>query len=105
MTRMSKPIWFEISFFRTSKRSLENSSTQTTLKTCKVQVIAPGFYLVVVLFTLQVHQVQLVDESMLFQQLDGPIDRSPVDLRLSLARQLQQRGCVEMFRSLLNHFE
>jgi len=65
-------------------------------------VIAAGLRLVVVLFSLQMHQVKLIDQALLFQQRNGSVHRRPVDLRVLLLSQLQEFGRIEMARRVLN---
>ena len=72
------------------------------IKARKMEMIFLGLDLVVVLFTVEVHQVQLIDHPESLQQLDGSVHRSSIDIRISIARQLQQALRVQMSRRLLN---
>jgi hypothetical protein len=52
--------------------------------------------------TVEVHQVQFIDHPEALQQLDGSVHRSSIDIRISIARQLQQALRVQVSRRLLN---
>jgi hypothetical protein len=49
---------------------------------CHVNVISLGAALVVVFFTLHVHQVQLINQTVTLQQAESAIHRNPVNLRI-----------------------
>ena len=45
-------------------------------------MIATGFRFVIVLFTLNVHQIQLIDQAMFLEQRNRSIDRGSIDFRI-----------------------
>jgi hypothetical protein len=55
-------------------------------KTRQVNMIAFGLHLVIMLFSLQMHEIELIDEPEFLEEFDGAINRSPIDMGLSLAR-------------------
>jgi len=57
-------------------------------------VIAARLDFVVMLLTLQVHQIQFIDEPKLLQQFERSIDGCPIDIRVPFARQFQERSGV-----------
>ena len=69
-----------------------------------MNVVAFGLDFVVVLFPLQVHQVQLVDESKFFEEFKGPVHRGPVDIWFAFSCKLQQGCGIEVLFGLLNDF-
>ena len=69
-----------------------------------MNVIASGLDFVVMFFALQVHQVQLVDESKSFEEFDGSIHRRAVDVWFASSRKFQQRCGIEMLLGVLNNF-
>jgi hypothetical protein len=87
-------------------QSLEGGTNELlnfpAIKARKMEMIFLCLDLVVVLFTVEVHQVQFIDHPEALQQLDGSIHRSSIDIRISIARQLQQALRVQMSRRLLN---
>ena len=52
-------------------------------------MVAPRFHFVVVLFTLQVHQVQLINQAEFLQQFNGSIHRRTVNILVQLASLFQ----------------
>jgi hypothetical protein len=67
-----------------------------------MEMILLSLDLVVMLFSVEVHQVQFIDHPESLQQLDGSVHRSSIDIRISIARQIQQALRVQMSRRLLN---
>ena len=53
---------------------------------CHVHVIALGPSLVVMLLSLQMHQVKFVDQAVSFQEIQGPIHRDTIDLWVDFPR-------------------
>lgn len=60
------------------------------LQACEVNVILLGSDLVVVLFPIQMHEIEFVNESQPLQLLDGPVHGGAVDTWLSLSSQREQ---------------
>lgn len=76
----------------------------TAAKTGEMNVIAPGLDFVVMFFTLQVHQVQLVDESKSFEEFNGSIHRRAVNVWFASSGEFQQGCGIEMLVGVLNNF-
>jgi len=70
-----------------------------------MNMIPPGLDLVIVLFAVQVHEVQLIHEPEFLEQFNGAVHGGTIDAGFSLPRQLQQGSCIEMGVSLLNDFD
>ena len=66
-------------------------------------LLQAGF--VIVLVAAHVHQVQLVDQTAFLQHLQGAVDRHPVELRILLLREFEQRFGVQMFAGFVNQFQ
>ena len=65
-------------------------------------VIAAGLRLVIVLFSLQMHQVKFIDQTQLFQQSNSSVDSRTVDFRILLLSKFKKLGRVEMTCSALD---
>src|ERR1700730_9535223 len=63
---------------------------------CHVNVVSLWTPFVVMLLALHVHQVELVDQAMTLEQIDGAVDGDPVDLRINLAGFAQDLAGVEV---------
>lgn len=74
----------------------------TALEASQMHVIPFGFDLVVVLFAVHVHQIELIDKAELLQLFYGPVDGGPIDAWLSLSSQREQRRNVQMFLRFLH---
>ena len=61
--------------------------------------------LVIMLFPVQVHQVQFIDQPQAFEQFKGPVHGRAIDVGVPLASASQQRGSVEMGVCLLDGFD
>ncbi len=61
--------------------------------------------LVIMLFPVQVHQVQLIDQPQAFEQFKGPVHGRAIDVGVPLASASQQRGSVKMGVCLLDGFD
>ena len=59
-------------------------------------MIAIRLGLVIMLFTLDVHQIQFIDQAVLLEQRDGSIDCCAVDSRILLPGNLEEPGRIEM---------
>jgi hypothetical protein len=74
----------------------------TAAKTRQMNVVASGLYFVVMFFTLQMHQIELVDESKSLEEFNGSIHRRAVDVRFASFRKFQQGRGIEMPVGVLN---
>ena len=72
---------------------------------CHVHVIALGPSLVVMLLSLQMHQVKFVDQAVPFQEIQGPIYGDTIDLRIDLPRFAQNLTGVQMLLCGFNDAE
>jgi hypothetical protein len=70
-----------------------------------MNVISLRSSFVKVLFTLHVHQIQLVDETVALQQAEGAVDSDPVNLGIEPASATQKLAGVEMLLRGFNHAE
>jgi hypothetical protein len=61
--------------------------------------------LVIMLFPVQMHQVQLIDQPQAFEQFKGPVHGRAIDVGVPLASASQQRGSVKMGVRLLDGFD
>ena len=73
-------------------------------KTSQVNVFASGFHFVIMLFALQMHQVQFVDQPMLLEQFEGPVHGGAIDIREASLGDFQQGSGIHMPIGLLNNF-
>ena len=70
-----------------------------------MNMVPPALNLVEMFFTLQVHQVEFVDQAEPFQELDGTVDGGAIDARLALASQIQKSGGIQVLLGALNNFD
>ena len=75
------------------------------METRQVQMILLCLDLVIMLFTVEVHQVKLIDQPHALEQLKRPVNGSAIDFGVPLAGALQQSGSVEMGICTLNGFD
>jgi hypothetical protein len=68
----------------------------------QMQMVLPGLDFVVMLFAVQVHQIELIDHAQPFEQLERPVHRSSINVRIPLASKLQEALCIQMSCGLLN---
>ena len=61
-------------------------------------------HFVIVLLALDVHQVQLIDQSLVLQQRNGAVNCRSIDIRFTLSCQAQQFRRIKMTRNFLNNF-
>lgn len=61
-----------------------------------VQVIAVGTTLIVVFFSLQMHEIELVDQAMTFEQAEGAIDGDAVDTGIEFAGFAKKLAGIEV---------
>ncbi|MGB8061347.1 MAG: hypothetical protein WCF26_05595 [Candidatus Sulfotelmatobacter sp.] len=66
-------------------------------------MIAAGFRFVIVLLTLDVHQIQLIDQPMFLKQRNRSIDGGSIDIPILFPGNLQQRSDIEVPRGVLNN--
>jgi hypothetical protein len=71
----------------------------------QVQMVLLGLDLVIMLFAVQVHQIQLINKSQAFEQLQGPIDSSAIDIGVALPSAREQRGSVKVPIGPLDSFD
>ena len=76
-----------------------------TFEAGQVQMVLLRLNLVIVLLTIEVHKIQLVDQAQALQQIDSPINRSPVNVRVAPAGQFEEACSVEMLLSTLNRLD
>jgi len=70
-----------------------------------VDVIALRPAFVVMLFSLQMHQIQLVHQAVSLEQVERPVDRNPVNLGIKLATLAQCLARIQMLLYGLPHAE
>src|SRR6267143_1746775 len=68
-----------------------------------VNVVPLRATFVVVFLTFQVHQIKFVDQAVALEQLEGPVHRNPVDLRIEPAGMAQDLTGVEMLLGSFPH--
>ncbi len=77
----------------------------STTKAGEVQMVFLRLDLVIMLFSVEVHQVKLVDQPKPLQQLKGPVNGRAIDIRVPLAGARQERGGIKMFVRPLDGFD
>jgi len=75
------------------------------METRQVQMILLCLDLVIMLFTVEVHQVELIDQPHALEQLKRPVNGSAIDFGVPLAGALQKSGSVQMGICTLNGFD
>jgi hypothetical protein len=75
------------------------------VKTREVQMVLLSLDLVVMFFSVEVHQIQLIDKPHALQQLERPVDGRTVDIGVPFAGALQQGCCVKVGIRTLNGFD
>ena len=55
-----------------------------------------AFRFVVMLLAVQMHQVKLIDQAMLLQQFESPVNGGTVNAGISCTSQSEQRGGIQM---------
>jgi hypothetical protein len=75
------------------------------METRQMQMVFLCLDLVVMFFSVEVHQVQLIDQSHALQQLKRPVDGRAINLGIPLASPRQQGGRVQMGICTLNGFD
>jgi hypothetical protein len=77
----------------------------STTKTGKMQMVFLRLDLVIMLFSVEVHQVQLIDEPEPLQQLKGPVYGGAIDFGIPLAGTRQERSCIKVCVCALDGFD
>jgi hypothetical protein len=72
-------------------------------KTRHVNVISLRSSLIVVLLTLQMHQIQLIYKPVALEQIERAIDRNPIDLRIQSTCLAEDLAGVQMLLSGLDN--
>ncbi len=70
-----------------------------------MDVIARAVAFVEVAVAAQVQEVELVDQAVAFQQVDGSVDRYLRDSRVQLARAFQDFACVEVTAGCFHYLQ
>jgi two-component SAPR family response regulator len=71
-------------------------------KACHVNVISLGSSLIVVLLTLQMHEIELIYKPVTLEQIERAIDRNSIDLRIQSTRLAEDLAGVQMLLSGLD---
>jgi hypothetical protein len=77
----------------------------STLKTSQMQMVVLGSNLVIMFLAVQMHEIQFIDQAQPLQQLDGPVDRRPVDVGIAPARLIEKARRVQMLLGVLDGFD
>lgn len=75
------------------------------LEASQMHVIDVGFRFVEVFLAVQVHEVQLIDQTQFLQQLNRPVNGRPIDVFVALPRQFQQSCGVQVAIGGLDGFD
>ena len=70
-----------------------------------MDVVARAMALVEVLIPSQMQQVQLIDQAVALQQVDGAVDRDAVHVGIDLLRAVENRAGVEMALGVVHHLK
>ena len=68
-----------------------------------MDVISLRAAFVVMFLALHMHQVQLVNQAVALEKIDGPVDRDPVDLRIDAPRFTEDLTGIKMLFRRLHH--
>ena len=71
-------------------------------KTCHVNVISLGSSLIVVLLTLQMHEIELIYKPVTLEEIERAIDSSSIDLRIQSTCLAEDLAGVQMLLSGLD---
>lgn len=88
--------------FQSFKRGSCKFDNCSAPKTGKMKVVLPRPSFVIMLLTVQVHQIEFVNHAQFLQQLDGPIYGRAIDVWFFSSGQLQQAFGIKMRGCLLN---
>ena len=84
--------------FQRVKRLADKLGNFAAPHTGHVDVIASQLSLVVMTFTIYVHQVEFIDQTLPLKQANGPIHCASINRRIHRARLAQDLARVQMFR-------
>src|ERR1700677_529181 len=76
-----------------------------TTKTSQMQMVFLRLDLVIMLFSVEVHQVELIDQPQALKQLQGAVDGRTIDIGVPLAGARQESGCIKMRVCSLDGFD
>jgi hypothetical protein len=77
----------------------------TALEARQMSVIDSGLCFVEVLLTVQMHQVEFINQSQPFEKFEGSVHCCTIDLAITLLGQHQQGGRIQMAVGVLDGFE
>lgn len=97
-------IFFDLLFQLLVEMRLELAD-RSAFQACNVDVIAGPVAFVEMLAAAQVEQVELVDEAVAFEQIDGAVDRHAVDARIELLRAIKNRVGVKVAFGVVHDFK
>ena len=72
-------------------------------QTCHVNVVALRAALVVMLFSLEMHEVEFVHQAVALQQVERAVNRDTIDLRIDFLRAAQNPGRIEVLLGRFDH--
>jgi len=101
---MEAAIALDLAFEAVEKIALEFHDLSAT-KTCHVNVIALRTAFVKMLFSLHVHQIEFVDQSVTLEQAEGAIDGNAVNSGIQFARVAENLRGIQMLLGGFNHNE
>jgi hypothetical protein len=76
-----------------------------TLETRQMNMIHIRLHFVEVLLTVQVHQVEFINQPKFFQKFQSPVHGRPIDLTVTFSRKRQQGSRVQVAFRFLNRFQ
>lgn len=74
-------------------------------KAGEMQMVFLSLNLVIVLFSVEVHQVELIDQPKALEQFQGPVDGRTIDIGISLASERQESRRIKMRVRTLDGFD
>lgn len=77
----------------------------TTSEASQMKMIFLSFRFKIVLFALNVHEVELIDDPHPFQQVNRPVNCRPIDSRVAFSRQPEQAGRIQVRSRILNRLD
>jgi hypothetical protein len=77
----------------------------STTETGKMQMVFLRLDFVIMLFSIEVHQIQLIDQTEPLQQLQGPVYGRTIDVGVPLAGARQERSCIKVGVRALDGFD
>lgn len=82
--------------FQTLEQRASEFFDPSALETCEVDVIDIRLGLVEVLLTIQMHQVEFINQPEPLEKINRSVHRCTIDLPVALARQCQQRCSIQV---------